>query len=226
MFKFVGFVLVLLFLVGCGVETSSSVSSSELIPTDNTSTQSQTDDTTKTDTTVDENTTDVVDTDTKVPADTNKTEIQDEVPDTAFDYVDAIEDPDACSISNYRMASDASYDGESSAENGSQGFVVDEQGLVIRSEHMSQDNASTWVMLFYKSFPSAENLNNQGVTSYKMDGVFYISYDIAWSDESISGIDRRMYVQSNKDSVPDCYRLDLNSSIGSLIGVQKVYRLR
>jgi len=228
MFQSLSFFFLLFLLSGCGVETSSSVSSNTGTVIDTTTNPSTTPDTGTDSGTSDTNSTTSSDDNTTSVVDSNDTTTQPdvEVPDTAFDYVDAIEDPNACSTIGYRVVSDASYDGASSSENGASGFIVADQGLVLRSEWMSQDNASTWVTLFYKGFPSVEDLNNQGVTSYKMEDVFYLSYDIAWSDESIEGITRTMYLQSKKDEIPDCYRLELNSTIGSRIGVQKVYRVR
>ena len=208
MLQFVLIGMIVVFLSACGVETSSS-SLESVIVVDGTEP-----DVTEPDVT-DPNVTDpdIVDTDPGTGI------------DSIFDTSNAIEDPNACTISGYRTASDASYGGSLLGENGSDGFVIADSGLVIRSEHLSQDNLSTWVTLFYKGFPSSGDLNNQGVTSYKMEGVFYLSYDIAWSDESIVGIDNRMYVQSDKDEKPVCYRLDLNNISGSLIDIQKVYRV-
>lgn len=209
--------VVTVFISACGVDTSSSTSDTSSSTIDN---PSGGDNTTGDTTTVDDNTT----------VDSNTTDVNtstgSDVPDTAFDYVDAIEDPNACTTTGYRVASDASYDGSSVSENGASGLIIADQGLVLRSEYLSQVNDSTWVTLFYKSFPTIDDLNLQGVTSYKMDGVFYLSYDTAWSDESIPDVTNTMYLQSNKDAVPDCYRLDLNNTVGSRIGVQKVYRLR
>lgn len=211
MFKnFVFFILSFL-LVACGVDTSSSTSLDEVDQ--------------NLETNIDNETNSSQGTDENTSSQTNVEEQKDI--DSAFDYVDAIEDPLACTTnSGYRVASDASYDGSSLSENGASGFIIQDQGLVLRSEHMSQDNKSTVITLFYKKFPSVENLNIQGVTSYKMEGVFYLSYDIAWSDTSIAGIDNTMYLQSNKNTPPSCYRLKLNSAIGSQIDVQKVYRVR
>jgi len=211
---------IVLFVSACGVDTSSSVSSDKVVSSDTNTTAGGGSVIGDTNTTSgDTNTTDVV------SGDTNTT-LKDKVPDTAFDYVDAVEDPNACTTRGYRVASDASYDGSSPSENGASGFIIADQGLVIRSEYLSQENSSTWVTLFYKGFPTIDDLNLQGVTSYKMDGVFYLSFDKAWSDKSIPDVTNRMYLQSKKDEVPDCYRLDLNNTIGSRIGVQKVYRLR
>lgn len=210
MLKFVLIGMIVIFLSACGVETSSS-------PLETTSVVVITDpDVTDPDVTDP----DVTDPDTTDPVTDPGTGIN-----SSFDTTNAIEDPNACTTSGYRTASDASYGGSLVGENGSDGFVIADSGLVIRSEHLSQDNPSTWVTLFYKGFPSPDDLNNQGVTSYLMGGVFYLSYDIAWSDESIVGIDNRMYVQSDKDEKPVCYRLDLNNISGSLIDIQKVYRV-
>jgi hypothetical protein len=214
---------VALFLGACGVETSSSITSGQEVtqppsqnPNPPTPPQNNNGDTNNT--VPDQNSTNG----------DNGNSGNSKIPDTDFDYKDAIEDPNACYTIGYRISSDASYDGSSLNENGASGFIIADQGLVLRSEHMSQNNASTWVTLFYKGFPGVSHLNNQGVTSYKMEDVFYLSYDVAWSDQSIDGITNVMYLQSKKDEdgKPDCYRLELNSTIGSRIGVQKVYRLK
>ena len=212
MFKFLLILVTVVFLSACGVDTSSSPYITAANTGDNTDTP---DDNI---TSSDDNITDDDGTSTGGGTSSGDTE-------SLFDTVDAIEDPNACTSNGYRVASDASYGGSLTGENGSDGFVIPEHGLVIRSEYLSQEDASTWVTLFYKGFPSFEDLNLQGTTSYKMDNVFYISYDLAWADESISGINNRMYVQSSKAEKLLCYRLDLNNITGSLIGIQKVYRI-
>jgi len=152
-----------------------------------------------------------------------------------FDKVDAIYDANACNPATYKLASDASYNGINLGENGSNFFSIKDQGLEIRSEHLEGDPTNsykTWVTLFYKSFPDSKYLGLQGYTSYLMQGVFYLTYDIAWSDQSIGGIDRTMYMQTTKDTTLEkdakltCYRLSLNSVIGTQIDVRKVYRNR
>ena len=146
---------------------------------------------------------------------------------STFECKDATYDVHACDPTSYRVASDASYNGASLSENGSDFFEVRDQGLWIKSEHLegsSADQDKTWVMLYYKPFPEPTSLKNQGYTSYVMDGVFYLTYDIAWSDGSINGLDNRLYVQSNKNSTPACFKVTLNNVDGKLIDVQKVYR--
>ena len=151
-----------------------------------------------------------------------------------FDVVGAIADPNACTISGTKSYNDpvpdASYGGELDGENGSASAIATvgekQVGLVISSEYLSQEYADTWVTLFYRSAPDSVDLGVQGVASYKMDDVFFISYDIAWADESIPDIDNVVYVKSDKTAKPSCYRLTLNSVVGSEIDVQKVYRVR
>ena len=209
MYKFV-FSLLLIFLISaCGVITSSSDTKKLSPPTDG-------------------NNTDINGTDDD-PTNGNGGNGGDTPsdPDSIFDTVNAIYDANACNAATYRTASDASYGGDGIGENGAAFFIVDGQGLQIRSEHLeseSEDLDKTWVMLFFKSFPDSSNLNVQGAAGYKMDGVFYLFYDIAWSDESIDGIDNTLYVQSFKDTKSVCYRLILNSVTGNQIDVQKVYR--
>jgi hypothetical protein len=146
--------------------------------------------------------------------------------DSDFDTVNALEDSNACNSGTYRIVSDASYGGELDGENGASSMIADGQGLVIRSEYLSQDYKSTWVTLYHRSFPTPNNLNLQGVANYTMDGVFALSYDLAWADKSISGIDNIVYVQSDKSEKPACYRLTLDTIVGNEIKVQKVYRKR
>lgn len=211
MFKVIFISFMILFFTGCGVETSSSAWKS-VSNGDNNDNNSTTDPNDNNDT-VDPG-------DNGDPGSGGNT-------DSIFDTVNAIYDANACNPETYRVASDASYGGDNSGENGASPYVIVGQGLEIRSEHLEPDitnNDKTWVMLFYKSFPDPSQFNVQGSTSYKMDGVFFLTYDIAWSDESIPGIDSTVYVQSMQDIKPDCYRLKLNSVSGSQIDVQKVYR--
>jgi len=146
---------------------------------------------------------------------------------STFDTVGAVYDAKACNASSYLTARDASYNGINTGENGANFFSVAGQGLEIRSEHLEGESANaakTWVTLFYKSFSDKKSLGLQGDTAYLMEGVFYLIYDIAWSDESIGGIDNVMYVRSDIGTKPACYRLGLNSIVGTQIDVQKVYR--
>ena len=230
MFKFVFAFFVTIFFSACGVDTASSVKepivavTSEpevVIPTDANLVVFDSIDSNPVITVTDNNTTDG-----SGSGDTNSTtpDVPTVNPSTSeFDTVDAIADVNACNV-NYGIVSDASYSGDKDWENGSASAIVDGKGLVIRSEYLSQNYADTKVQLFYRNAPSTLDLGNQGVTSYTMDGVFYISYDLAWADESISGIDNIVYVKSDKTSKPSCYRLTLNSIDGSKINVQKVYR--
>lgn len=236
MLKFVYSLFIVIFISACGVDTSSSPMGN-ILDNDGTGINTPVDtdpnpDTNTTDTnttdTTDTNTTDTTDTNTTdgdvvVPGDTDTNTTEPDI-ESYFDTVGAIFDADACNPTGFRIASDASYNGSQIGENGASSFIIVDQGLVIRSEYVSSDTPSTWVTLFYKRFPDASQFNLQGVTSYKMEDVFYLSYDLAWSDESIPDVDNRMYLQSNKFEKPYCYRLDLNNTVGSRIGVQKVYR--
>jgi hypothetical protein len=223
MLKFVDVFLIAIFFTGCGIDTSSS-------PLDN-STVTEANMTNL----IDLNLTDlnqvIVDLNSTTDENSSTGTVDDGGtvvvvnPDSSnYDTVGAIEDPNSCNSATYRIVSDASYGGSLSGENGASGFTSEGQGLVIRSEYLSQDYASTWVHLYHKSFPTPENLGLQGSASYRMDGVFQLSYDLAWADKSISGIDNVVYVQSDKDKKPACYRLTLDSIIGSEIKVQKVFR--
>ena len=220
MLKFVYIVFIAFIFVACGVETSSSdkTISSTIIPTTPDDGTTTPDDGT---TTPDDGTT-TPDDGTTTPDDGTT------IPDvnSVFDTVGAIYDVNGCNSSSYRIATDSSTSGELDGENGSSAVQIVGQGLVIRSEYLdvNLDRDSQWVTLFYKGFPSSVDLDLQGITSYTMEDVFYLSYDLAWADESISGIDNRMYIQSNKGEKPACYRLDLDDIIGSNITVQKVYR--
>ncbi len=198
--------LLALFITACGVDTASSALKSSSNPDNNGTTNP------------DDNTTN---------PDDNITNPDDQQPDSIFDTVNAIYDPNACNANFYRVASDASYAGDETGENGSSFFVVQGQGLEIRSEHLEvevEQLDKTWVTLYYKAFPDPTQLNKRGLTSYKMDGFFYITYDLAWSDETIAGLDNTMYVKSANGTKPLCYRLVLDTAIGSQIDVQKVYR--
>jgi hypothetical protein len=160
----------------------------------------------------------------ETPVDTGTDEIRD---NSIFDTQNAVYDKNGCNSATYRVAGDASYNGINTGENGSDFFSINAHGLEIRSEHLEGSAAyldKTWVSLYYKPFPEPKSLNLQGYTAYLMTGVFFLNYDIAWSDTSIAGVDNTVYVQSNKDTKPVCYRLVLNNVVGTLIDVQKVYR--
>ncbi len=200
-------VFIVLFMSACGVETSSSPYDST---TSGTSVPTDPNDTNPTDPTSPE----------------SNTSDPDAI-DSTFDTLGAVYDANACNVNSYKFVSDTSYSGTQTGENGASLLSVIGNGLMIGSEHLEPDtnNASkTWVTLFYKSFPDPASLDIQGYASYLMDGVFYLSYDIAWSDESIPNVDNTVYIQSVKDEKPACYRAVLNSAIGSDIDVQKVYR--
>ncbi len=206
MLRFVAVLFIVLFLSACGVETSSSPYDSAMSGT----TIGTTDST---------DTTDATNTDSNI---TDATTIE-----STFDTVGAEYDANACNVNTYKFVSDTSYSGTQTGENGASLLSVIGNGLMIGSEHSEPDTNNaykTWVTLFYKSFPDPASLDIQGYASYLMSGVFYLSYDIAWSDESIPNVDNTVYVQSLKDEKPACYRLILNSIIGSDIDVQKVYR--
>ena len=219
MFKYTLLLFVVLLFTACNVDTSSS-SSSKTVVNNNLDTTN--------DTPVVNPGEDSQTSDTNVSTDVNTTTDVDAIKaKSLFDTTNAEYDPNACNGNMYRVASDASYSGQKSGENGSSLFYVDGQGLWIGSEHLEPDpenSDKTWVLLYYKSFPDPNSLGLQGSTSYTMDGVFQISYDIAWSDESISGIDNKVYVQSENGEKPSCYRTYLDKVIGSQLEVTKVYR--
>jgi len=148
--------------------------------------------------------------------------------DSIFDTTgDVVYDANACDGNSYRIASDASYNGDSLSENGSNFFIVDGEGLNIRSEHVesSPSNASkTFVYLFYKTFPTKGDLGVQGTSSYLHEGFFFLTYDNAWTDGSIPGVDNTVYVQSTQTEKPTCNRLILNSIGEQVADLQKVYR--
>lgn len=222
MLKLFVLILMIVFLSSCGVYTASS--STDTVSTDagnGTGTGSDTDQDVDLDL-IDPN---PIETDDNVTDPIDPTQPED--PDSIYDSVGAIKDSNACTATTYSTASDASYNGTDPAENGSDVFSVADEGLGIRSEHLEGSSANllkTWVTLYYKSFPDLNDLGNQGYTSYVMDGFFFLTYDIAWSDSSIAGTDRTMYVKTNQGVKPVCHRLVLNNIDGTLIDVQKVYR--
>ena len=232
MLKFVLFFLMTVFFSACGVDTSSSpaessgtvLTDSDLVISDPIDSNPVVQDSGTDDSGTDDSGTDDSGTDDSGTDEPGIDEPSVNPNSSSFDTVGAIEDPNACNPNFYNFVKDASYGGELDGENGASSAIVDGQGLVVRSEYLSQDYATTWVTLFYKSFPSPDDLNLQGVTSYKMENVFYISYDLAWADESIPNINNRVYIQSDKGEKPACYRLDLNNIVGSQLDIQKVYR--
>lgn len=146
---------------------------------------------------------------------------------SSFDTLNAIYDPNACDAATYYTARDASYNGDKKGENGTDYFSVEGEGLSIASAHAEGDPSlqdKTWVTLYYKHFPSEAHFGLQGVTHSSLQSVFYLTYDVAWSDESISGIDNTVYVRSQKSEKPSCYRVVLENVVGTNNKIQKVYR--
>ena len=222
MMKFALSFLITVFFCACGVDTSSSSRETDLeVLSDSDLVVSNP---------IDPNPIDLggsTDPDTPNTPDTPDTPVIIVNPSLSdFDTVGAIEDANACNVATYRFVSDASYGGQEDGENGASSSIADGQGLVIRSEYLSQDYLSTWVILYHKSFPTPSDLNLQGVANYTMIDVFSLSYDLAWADESIAGVDNIVYVKSDKSEKPSCYRLTLNTIVGDEIDVQKVYRVR
>ena len=225
--KTIFMLLMILLLNSCGVDTSSSTKTTAPVDVidqnsiDGGEVTNSTEDTTNSteDTTDSTNVTDS--TDTINPSDANCSE------DLVYECGDASYDTDSCSALTYKTVSDASYYGTDPAENGSDFRSAEGEGLSIRSEYLEGNSADlykTWVTLYYKSFPDTTSLGLQGYTSYIKSGYFFLTYDIAWSDTSIEGVDRTMYVRTNKDDKPSCYRLILNTIDGTQISIQKVYR--
>lgn len=208
--------LLSLLLISCGVDTSSS---------DSIEVSNIVDDSTNP---INPNPIDSIDSGSTDSGSTDSGSTDSNCEETSFyECSDAVYDLNACTALSYNTASDASYNGTDSSENGSDFFNIGDEGLAIKSEHLegsSENLSKTWVTLYYKSFPVSSSLGLQGYTGYVMDGYFYVTYDIAWSDTSISGIDRTLYVKTNQDEKPVCRRLILNSVDGASIDVQKVYR--
>ena len=230
MFRMFGVVLVAIVLHGCGVETSSSVSNQDTVVNPGTTNNQPNNNTTNPDTNTsngDNKTTNPSDKNTTISSDPCKE-------DCLYDKVDALYDANGCDANLYRIASDASFNGDLNGENGATFTVVDGQGLEINSEHNEADSSNaykTWVTLFYKTFPDLNSLGNQGYKSYNKKGVFFLSYDLAWSDKSIGGIDNTVYIRSMKNAVegdsskkPSCYRVTLNGNDADASDVQKVFR--
>lgn len=227
------FSLIIVSMSSCSVDTSSSykLDLNSTVKPDTNITKPDTN-TTK----PDANTTKPDTNSTKPDANSTKPDSNtaDDCVDAIFDCKNAVLDKNACDVNRYNLASDASYGGSKDGENGASSFKVDNEGLWIQSGHLEAEPSKkdrTWVHLYYKKFPDSYKsaLGNQGDASYVMKGVFMLSYDIAWSDESISGIDNVLYVQSSnydKDGgeKPSCYRTTLNNVSGSKIDVTKVYR--
>jgi hypothetical protein len=206
MLRVVYIVLVAMFISGCGVDTASSSSQTA-------TTISPLPDTNISDTNT-----------TTATEDTNTTQQR---PDAIYDSVDALYDSNACNVNSYRVASDASYAGSNTGENGANLFTVLNEGLWIGSLHLEADatqSAKTLVTLYYHPFPDATLLGNQGTTSLQVKGVFQLLYDVAWSDESIENLDNIVYVKSTQTAIPTCYRVTLNSVLGSEAKIEKVYR--
>ena len=228
-------ILLLLSITGCGVNSSSGASSAPAANNgdnndsinggdDNTTVPDDSDDNVTIPDDSDDNVTvpDDSDDNVTIPDDDNTTI------DSIFDTTgDVVFDTNACNANLYRTAADASYNGSTTSENGSNFFNVEGEGLQIRSEHLegSPANASkTFVTLFYKIFPTTNDLGLQGSTSYVLEGFFFLIYDNAWVDESIPNVNNTVYVLSAQTEKPSCYRLVLNSVTDQEADLQKVYR--
>jgi len=220
MSKYIVLSLTLLLLNACGVDTSSSTTS-RLAP-------SQSGDVIDPNPVEGSNPSNPTDpSNPSNPTDPSNPSDPDCAESAVFECSNAQKDANACNPSFYKVKSDASYNGDNPGENGATFSVVDGHGLEFRSEHQEGDPLKadkTWVTLFYKNFPAPGSLGIQGYTSYTKSDVFFITYDIAWSDTSIPNIDNTVYMKSDKTDIPTCYRLKLNSVSGSNIDIQKVYR--
>lgn len=223
-------ILFILNITGCGVNGGSGGSSNAPAYADNNGDDptngGDDDNTTSPDdnnTTPDDGNTDPDDGNTD-PDDDNTIDPEDSIFDTTGNV---IYDANACNATLYRTARDASYNGDSESENGSSYFIVENEGLNINSLHNegSPSNAGkTWVTLYYKSFPTKNDLGLQGSASYELEDFFSLIYDNAWADESISNVNNTVYIKSLKTEKPSCYRLGLNSVSDQEADLQKVYR--
>ena len=200
-----GLVVVGIVAGGCGTQTDSSAPVHVINPPDNNTTPP--------------------DGNSTLPPDNNVTPPDDN--STIFDPTDALYDGNACNANYYHVASDASYIGELVQENGANFTSISEDGLWLRSDHLEADTSKkekAWVYLYYKPFPDRTKLGFLGESSVALSGVFEVVYDLAWTDQNLSGLDNTLYVQSNKTQKPSCYRFTLDQINGSDINITKVYR--
>jgi len=229
--KFLFAIFLILSIAGCGVNSSSGTNASSYNGGNNNNGgddgSTGGDDGNITSPGDDNNTTPPGDDNNITPPDNGGTPLPDPA-DSIFDTTgNVVYDANACDGNSYRVATDASYNGDSLSENGSNFFIVDGEGLNIRSEHVvsSPANASkTFVNLFYKTFPTKGDLGVQGTSSYLHEGFFFLTYDNAWTDGSIPGVDNTVYIQSASTEKPTCNRLILNSIGEQVADLQKVYR--
>jgi len=182
------------FLVGCGVETSSSSNS------DTTSGTTSGIDSTDENSTDENSTTDSVDI---TPTGSN----------SGFDTKDALYDENACSLdTGFNVISDSSFDPVSTAD-------ID-NGLEINSAYpYTADLEATKVALYYPTF--TQELSGQFVNVYATQ-YYRFSFDKSWLDNSDKKIYIRP--PKGDALYYGCYRFELNSlDAGTIIGT-KVFR--
>ena len=136
-----------------------------------------------------------------------------------FMSIDALYDANACDEESYSVVT---Y----SPSSGANPLHVTLDGLWIEPEPLESSlGERRHIWLYYRSPPNSSLLNQQGVSTYIKKGVFRLSYDIAWSDGSIEGVDNMLYIKvSDPNEISSCYRAILSSAIASEIEVTKVYR--
>jgi len=198
-------------LTGCNVGSTGSVT----IPTSEGNTTEVPDENTTE--VPDENTTEVPDENTTEVPDENTTVIEqpnggtDTEIESIFDDTDAIYDAIACgAFDGYTAMKDNSLDPEGN---------YDEVHLItVGSSYPPLSASETEVTLFRPDLSQTETNS----ISTKYEDNYYISYDIAWVNNSNNTFYLKTPIKSN--NLYDCYRYVFNTTDTNDINATKVYR--
>ena len=202
--------------VGCGVETDSSgtpTSTTPVVVDDNNGTDIV-DDNNVTDVVDDNNVTDIVDDDPVVVPDDGDTED----PESVFDTTGAVYDANAC-LNAYATASLLSDHNENDDDASSD----DLNGIAVLSYYTETGNIEdSLVTVYYKKITGVAGDPAYRKNGYFDNSNFNIEYDLVWLTEPNNTI----YVKTPKldNELNSCYKIVLNSNIGSSLSETKVFR--
>jgi hypothetical protein len=192
--KVLVFVIMSIFIIGCGVNTDSSDGQLPSSSTDGNGTDSNTSDTNGT---TDGN---------------GSTVTVDDSSDSGFSKTDAEEDSNACVINGvFQTLDDSSFDPNAAADA--------TKGVEIASQYAySTDLEATKVVLFYPTL-SAAKLDSQ---YHIYEDNYRFSYNKAWSSNNVARVYIR--TPKDIYGAYSCYRYELDSQSGDQITKTKVYR--
>ena len=142
------------------------------------------------------------------------------IEDPVFDIVDAVYDADACK-SAYATAIPL----QDHNENNDRETSDDVNGLAVMSFYTETGKIeNSNVIVFYKTLASGSVVGDTAFRKnmYGDNSQFRIEYDLVWVTEP----NNTLYVETPKldNELKSCFRVTLNSGVGSSILEQKVYR--